>query len=85
MKRKDSDCAISCHPTLGPLFCKFPHDGDIFIFDKCNEENSCFIMNDGSNEYECHQDHKSSLFVKTAGPDEGNQFKVLDYEVYTQY
>ena len=85
MKRKESDCAISCLPTFGPLFCNFPRDGDIFISGNCNEENNCFIKNDGSNEYECHPEHKSSLFVKTAGPDERNHFTVLDYEVYTQY
>ena len=85
MKRKESECAISCHPAFGPLFCSVPPNCDIFIFDKCNEENNCFIHNNGEGAYECHPEHKSSLFVNTAGPDEQNDFTVLDYEVYTQY
>ena len=41
------------------------------------------INNNGTNGYECHPEYKSSLFVNTAGPDEENRFRVLDYEVYT--
>ncbi len=84
MKRKESEYAIACCPTFGPIFCD-DRDGDIFIIDKCNEENNCFIHNNGTNAYECHSEHKSSLFVNTAGPNERNHFSVLDYEVYTQY
>ena len=80
MKREESDCAIECNPRYGPLFC-----GDIYIRDNCNEEESCFIYNNGSRGYDCHPEFKSSLFVNTAGPNEKNCFSVLDYEVYTSY
>ena len=87
MKRKESKWAIGCYSEYGPVFstCALNRDDDIIIVDKCNEEDSCFIKNDGNSGYECHQDHKSSLFVNTAGPNERNYFSVLDYEVYTQY
>ena len=85
MKRKESGCAITCDPTFGPMFCEIPGSYDIFIFDKCNEDKHCFIHNNGEGVYECHPEHKSSLFVNTAGPDVTNFFSVLDYEVYTQY
>ena len=77
MTREESDCAIECNPRYGPLFC-----GDIYIRDNCNEEESCFIYNNGSRGYDCHPEFKSSLFVNTAGPNEKNCFSVLDYEVY---
>ena len=79
MKRKESDCGIACGRNCGPVF----GYNDIYIFDNCNEEYSCFIDNDGTHEYECHPEYKSSLFVNTAGADERNSFSVLDYEVYT--
>ena len=78
MKREESRYAIGCDPDCGPVFC-----GDICIRDNCNKEDSCFIHNDGEGAYECHPEHRSSLFVNTAGPDEPNHFSVLDYEVYT--
>ena len=77
MKRKESRYAIYCDPYCGPEFCD-----DIFS-DQFFKENSCFIHNDGTHEFECHPEYKSSLFVNTAGPDEENRFSVLDYEVFS--
>ena len=48
------------------------------------KKNSFFIYNNGSDEYDCHPQYKSSLFVNTAGPDETNYFSVLDFEVYAR-
>ena len=76
MKRKGDRWAISCNYYYGPAF------GKMFIIDKCNEKNSCWIDNNGTGSYECHPQYKSSLFVNTAGPNEDNYFSVLDYEVY---
>ena len=81
MKREESDCASECSPYFGPTFGKY--NGDLMIGGHCNEENSSSIHNDGTHAYECHPEYKSSLFVNTAGPDEKNNFSVLDYEVYT--
>ena len=83
MKREESDCAIFCYPYDGPIFGDDKQNGDLFIGDHCNEENNCFIHNDGTHVYECHPEYKSSLFVNTAGPNEENYFSVLDFEVYT--
>ena len=77
MKRNGSKCAIGCNRWSGPIF------DEIFIRYKCNKENSCYIHNDGKHAYKCHPEYKSSLFVNTAGPDEENNFSLLDYEVYT--
>ena len=77
MKREESDYAISCIPKSGPIF-----GDDIYISDNCNLWNGCSIDNDDTKGYECHPQYKSSLFVNTAGPNEGNKFSVLDYEVY---
>ena len=77
MKREESEYAIMCHPEDCPIF-----GGDICIGDDCNERDSCFIDNDGTNGYECHPQYKRSLFVNTAGVDEENKFSVLDYEVF---
>ena len=76
MKRKEFRYAIVCDPYHGPLF-----GGDILI---CIRDNLslCSNENDGTLSYECHPEHKSSLFVNTAGPDEYNYFSVLDFEVY---
>ena len=82
MKRKESDWAIECSSNCGPVF-GYDNGSDIYIFDNCNEEYSCFIDNDGTNGYACHPIYKKSLFVNTAGADERNSFSVLDYEVYT--
>ena len=79
MKREESEYAIGCHPDHGPIFGFF----DICLDYQINKENKLFIHNDGTNEYECHPEYKSSLFVNTAGPDEKNKFSLLDYEVYT--
>ena len=83
MKRKESEHAIYCHPYCGPIFGNNWSNYDICISDNCNEENRCWIDNDGTHGYECHPQYKSSLFVNTAGPDEENRFSILDYEVYT--
>ena len=78
MKREESEYAIKC--DSGPSF----GNSDIYIGDHCNNEDSCKIHNFGKRGYECHPEYKSSLFVNTAGPDEGNRLSVVDYEVYTQ-
>ena len=75
-KNRNNYSAIRCSTDAGPIF-----SIDILISDNCNRK-SCLIMNDGTHGYECHHEHKSSLFVNTAGPDEENLFTVLDYEVY---
>ena len=75
-KNRNNYSAIGCSTNAGPIF-----SIDILIDDNCNRE-SCLIMNDGTKGYECHPEHKSSLFVNTAGPNDRNLFTVLDYEVY---
>ena len=80
--RKESRYAIYCNSNNGPSFGEW-RIGDLLIDAYCNKENSCSIHNDGTHAYECHPEHKSSLFVNNAGPDEKNIFSVLDYEVYT--
>ena len=82
MKREESDDAIECDPNRGPVF-GMEFYSDILIDHKCNEERRCSINNNGRHGYECHPEYKNSLFVNTAGPDEENDFSVLDYEVYT--
>ncbi len=82
MKRKESQYAIGCFPYNGPTFSdSYTCNYDIRIDDICNKENS-IVDNNGKGVYECHPEYKSSLFVNTAGPDEENKFKVLDYEVF---
>ena len=81
MKRNGSGRAIGCYPESGPTFGRWENE-DLMIGDPYNEKDSCTIHNDGTREYECHPEYKSSLFVNTAGPDERNKFSVLDYEVY---
>ena len=79
MKRKGSEYAIDCDPyDCGPIF----GDYNIFINNNCNRVNSCCIDNDGTRVYECDPQYKCSLFVNTAGPNERNDFSVLDYEVF---
>ena len=80
MKRKESEHAIQCRTNYGPIF-----GDDIYIDNNCSKEDSCWIENGGTSEYECHSEYTSSLFVNTAGPDDTNSFSVLDYEVYTHY
>ena len=82
MKRKESRDTIYCDPNRGPVFGREFYR-DILIDHKCNEERRCSINNNGRHGYECHPEYKNSLFVNTAGPDEENDFSVLDYEVYT--
>ena len=80
-KKKDSKRAINCDPVYGPIF---GYGIDIGICDNCNRDNggwTCYGNSDSS--YECNNSLKQSLFVNTAGPDEQNDFSVLDYEVYT--
>ena len=76
MKKKDRYRAIKCNPEYGPIF-----GGDILIAIN-NKLSRCSIYNSGERGYECHTEYKSSLFVNTAGPEERNDFTVLDYEVY---
>ncbi len=81
-KRKGSEYAIYCDPENGPIFgvgCK----NKIFISVICNRETGCSIRNNSSRGYVCDSKYKSSLFVNTAGLDEENGFRVLDYEVYS--
>ena len=54
MKRKESNWAIICDSDCGPIF----GENDIVIANNCNEENSCFIDNDGKHAYECHYQYK---------------------------
>ena len=82
MKKEESKYAIGCDSDCGPKFSN-GRGCDICIRDHCNRENSCSIDNDGTHAYGCHPKYKSSLFVNTAVPNEGNEFSVLDYEVYT--
>ena len=81
MKKKESKTAILCSPNWGPMFGNnYP---DILIADNCTKESSCWINGPSAFQYDCHPQYKSSLYVKTAGPDNQNYFSVLDYEVYT--
>ena len=87
MKRKESDRAIKCDYDCGPLFGIHPYTYDSYYYDiyignRCNEEDSCYIHNNGAGGYEYNPQYKSSLFVNTARADEKNWFSVLDYEVY---
>ena len=82
MKKKDSNRAIDCTPSYGPLF-GYGID-DIGIRDNCNREQGGWTNFGNSNSsYECKNSLKNSLFVNTAGPNEPNYFKVSDYEVFT--
>ena len=81
MKRKEGVHAIDCNSYYGP---RFHSQGacDLCIDDNCHNENKNYICNDGTHGYECHPEYKSSLFVNTAGPEDDNNFYVLDYEVF---
>ena len=81
MKRKEGVHAIDCNSYYGP---RFHNQGacDLCIDDNCHNENKNYICNDGTHGYECHPEYKSSLFVNTAGPEDENNFYVLDYEVF---
>ena len=81
MKKKDNNRAILCYPQYGPLF---GSGGDIGIGDNCNNEKGGWTnYGDSDGSYECNNPLKRSLFVSTAEPDEKNDFKVSDYEVFT--
>ena len=82
IKKGDNRYSIWCYSLCGPQFGGDWSDYDIYIGDNCNRKNSCYIDNDGTNGYECHSEYKESLFVNTAGPNERNEFSVLDYEVF---
>ncbi len=86
MNKEDSQYAIECNPKYGPTFGSEENSySDLLIDDNCNEENSCYIFNDGTYAYEYHPHYKNSLFVCTDGPEYANPFTVLDYEVYTHH
>ena len=86
MKRKGSNKAIRCCDKHGPIF----GDDDICLgnigrFMQSYGQNAIHsgsICNDGTRGYECHPEYKSSLFVNTYGPNEKNEFRVSDYEVF---
>ena len=81
LKKKDSDGAINCDPSYGPIF---GSGCNIFIRDNCNRDyggSTSYGISNGSYEYD--SSYRKSLFVNTAGPDETNWFKVSDYEVFT--
>ena len=81
MKKQESKEAIGCLPNWGPIFGN--SYGDINIADNCKKEDSCYITSPSYFQYDCHPQYKSSLYVNTAGPDNKNEFSVLDYEVYS--
>ena len=80
MKKKDSDRAIKCNPGNGPIF---GPGCDICIRYNCNKNGGWTCYGNSVSSYECNNSLKQSLFVNTAGPNEKNDFSVLDYEVYT--
>ena len=81
MKKKDNNRAIYCKTIYGPVC---GSGFDIGIDDNCNDNDGGWTNYGNSNSsYECSSPLKRSLFVNTAGPDECNDFKVSDYEVFT--
>ena len=81
MKKKDSNIAIYCYPRYGPLF---GNGCDIGIYDNCNSDyGGSTNFGNSYSSYEYDSSYRKSLFVNTAGPDETNDFKVSDYEVFT--
>ena len=78
MKREESKDAITCNPRYGPIFGR-----DIGIRDNCNKNGGWTCYGDSDSSYECNNSLKQSLFVNTAGPNEQNDFSVLDYEVFS--
>ena len=80
MKREESDHAIKCNPRYGPIF---GSGRDIGIHDNCNENGGWTCYGNSDSSYECNNSLKQSLFVNTAGPNEQNDFSVLDYEVFS--
>ena len=80
MKRKESRNAIYCGSEYGPLF---GSGLDICIRDNCNKNGGWTCYGNSDSSYECNNSLKQSLFVNTAGPNEQNDFSVLDYEVFS--
>ena len=80
MKREDRHRAIECNPGYGPIF---GSGRDICICDNCNKNGGWTCYGNSYSSYECNNSLKQSLFVNTAGPNEQNDFSVLDYEVFS--
>ena len=80
MKREDRHRAIKCNPRYGPIF---GYGCDIGIRDNCNKNGGWTCYGNSYSSYECNNSLKQSLFVNTAGPNEKNDFSVLDYEVFS--
>ena len=80
MKSEESNCAIKCYPINGPIF---GSGHDICICDNCNKNGGWTCYGNSDSSYECNNSLKQSLFVNTAGPNEKNDFSVLDYEVFS--
>lgn len=81
--RDENEFAITCDLSCGPIFGDNQGlNSDIYIGDRCNQENSCWIYNNGDNGFECDSLYKSSLLVYTNKPYVKNYFAVLDYEVF---
>ena len=80
MKKKNSERAINCDPRYGPIF---GYGCDIGIRDNCNKNGGWTCYGNSDSSYECNNSLKQSLFVNTAGPNEQNDFSVLDYEVFS--
>ena len=80
MTSEESNCAIECNPRYGPIF---GSGRDICIRDNCNKHGGCTCYGNSDSSYECTNSLKQSLFVNTAGPNEKNDFSVLDYEVFS--
>ena len=77
MKEEESKYTIFCDFYCGPNFI------DISISNYNKKEDKCFIRNTGKGSYECHPGYKSLLFVNSSGPNEKNEFTLLDYEVFS--
>ena len=80
MKKKESEYAIECDSAYGPIF---GSRRDICICDNCNKNGGWTCYGNSDSSYECNNSLKQSLFVNTAGPNEQNDFSVLDYEVFS--
>ena len=80
MKREDRHSAITCYYGYGPIF---GSGRDICIRDNCNKNGGLTCYGNSNSSYKCNNSLKQSLFVNTAGPNERNDFSVLDYEVFS--
>jgi len=72
----DLSNAISYDKKSGPIFGK----QDIFISDECNSYRNSFISRPLS--YKNDIDLFSAYLKNFCGSDDGNKFRVVDYEVY---